>query len=208
MAQFIKTQHTFSHGEVAPEFYACDNIRGLSRLENMDVLSGGGLTRRMGLRTVAKLTGPARLITFSVTNDAEYILVMTNNHMHIYCNGTCVQDLITPWSFTDVSLLQYAQRFSTMIFAHPDYPPQTLYKQGNLFYLSPFSFARNDTDLTVSMPCVRFDDSTDIKITVTAHPSGNNYATLSASRDFWTPQNVGSRLYLLSRQWTVLEYIH
>ena len=207
MAQFIKTQNTFSHGEVAPEFYACDNIRGLSRLENMDVLSGGGLTRRMGLRKVAKLTGPARLITFSVTNDAEYILVMTDNHMHIYCNGTRVQDLITPWSFADVSLLQYAQRFSTMIFAHPDYPPQTLYKQGNLFYLSPFSFARNDTDLTVSMPFVRFDDSTDIKITVTAHSSGNNYATLSASRDFWTPQNVGSRLYLLSRQWTVLEYI-
>lgn len=207
MAEFIKTQNSFSHGEVAPEFYACDNIHGLSRLENMDVLSGGGLSRRSGLRSVALLSGAARLITFSVTDDSEYILVMTSGHMHIYRDGTRLQDLLTPWSYEDVSLLQYAQRFSTMIFVHPDYPPQTLYKQDGRFYLAEFAFARNDTDLTVNMPFVRFDDAADIKITVSAHTSGNNYATLTTSRDFWTPDNVASRLYLLSRQWTVLEYI-
>ena len=32
MAEFIKTQNTFAGGEVAPEFYALDNINGLSKL--------------------------------------------------------------------------------------------------------------------------------------------------------------------------------
>ena len=50
MTDFIKTQNSFANGEVAPEFYTSDNINGLSRLENMNVISGGGLSRRYGLR--------------------------------------------------------------------------------------------------------------------------------------------------------------
>ena len=57
MADFIKTQNSFENGEVAPEFYARDNINGLSKLENMDVLAGGGLSRRCGLRSIDKLVG-------------------------------------------------------------------------------------------------------------------------------------------------------
>ena len=66
MADFIKTQNSFANGAVAPEFYAHDNINGLSILENMDVLAGGGLSRRRGLRDVILLRGPARIIPFSV----------------------------------------------------------------------------------------------------------------------------------------------
>ena len=58
MANFIKTQNSFANGEVAPEFFARDNIDGLSRLENMDVLSGGGLSRRCGLTSVGTLSDP------------------------------------------------------------------------------------------------------------------------------------------------------
>ena len=52
MADFIKTQNSFANGEVSPEFYAHDNINGLSKLENMDVLAGGGLSRRCGLHCI------------------------------------------------------------------------------------------------------------------------------------------------------------
>ena len=68
MAEFIKTQNSFAHGAVDTEFYARDNINGLSCLESMDVLPGGGLSRRAGLRSVADLPGVARLVTFSVSN--------------------------------------------------------------------------------------------------------------------------------------------
>ncbi|MDE6478337.1 MAG: hypothetical protein K2L94_03765, partial [Alphaproteobacteria bacterium] len=69
MGNFIKTQNSFANGEVAPEFFARDDINGLSRLENMDVLAGGGLRRRRGLVHVGGLAAYARLIPFSVAED-------------------------------------------------------------------------------------------------------------------------------------------
>ena len=207
MTDFIKTQNSFANGEVAPEFYTSDNINGLSRLENMNVISGGGLSRRYGLRHIDNLVGQARLISFSVSDGAEYLLALTDFHMDIYLGGDLVQDLITPWSVADLSNLQYAQRFGTMIFVHPDHCPQTLVKHPDRFYISDFTFSRNDSDMTLNIPFVHFDDASDITITVTANSSGNNYATFTTNRDFWTPDNVNGRLYLLDRQWTVAEYI-
>lgn len=207
MADFIKTQNSFANGAVAPEFYARDNINGLSRLENMDVLAGGGLSRRCGLRDIISLRGPARLIPFSVSDDEEYILAITDFYIGIYQDGIRTQSLKTPWSYNDAMHLQYAQRFGTMIFVHPDYQPQTLYKSGDTFYFREFEFSRNDADMTVNMPFVKFDDASDIKITVSAHSSGNNYATFTTNADFWTPENVGGRLHLLTRQWQITEYI-
>lgn len=207
MADFIKTQNSFANGAVAPEFYAHDNIDGLSRLENMDVLAGGGLSRRSGLRSISALKGPARLIPFSVSDDEEYLLAITDFYIDIYLGDTLYQSLKTPWSYNDASHLQYAQRFGTMIFVHADYQPQTLYKSGNKFYLREFEFSRNDADMTVNMPFVKFDDASNIKITVSAHSSGNNYATFTTNADFWTPENVGGRLRLLNRQWQIIEYI-
>ncbi|MDW3024522.1 MAG: hypothetical protein R8N50_02425 [Alphaproteobacteria bacterium] len=207
MADFIKTQNSFANGAVAPEFYARDNINGLSRLENMDVLAGGGLSRRCGLRSVATLNGPARLISFSVSDTEEYLIVVTDFRIDIYHGDTHYQSLIVPWSYKDVSHLQYAQRFGTIIFVHPDYQPRTLYKSGNTFYFKEFDFSQNDSDMTVNMPFVKFDDASDIKITVSAHSSGNNYANFTASKDFWTSENVGGCLYLLDRQWLITQYI-
>ena len=207
MADFIKTQNSFANGAVASQFYACDNIHGLSRLENMDVLAGGGLSRRRGLRSVATLKGPARLIPFSFSDTEEYLIVVTDFCVDIYLGDTYCQSLIAPWSYKDVSHLQYAQRFGTMIFVHPDYQPQILYKSGNTFYFKEFDFLRNDSDMTANMPFVKFDDASDIKITVSTHSSGNNYAKFTTSKDFWTSENVGGRLYLLGRQWLITQYI-
>ena len=207
MADFIKTQNSFANGEVAPEFYAHDNINGLSRLENMDVLAGGGLSRRSGLRTADTLVGAARLVSFSVSDDEEYLIVISEYYIDIYHGNTHYQSLKTPWSYQDSALLQYAQRFDTMIFVHPDYQPQILYKSNDRFYFREFEFSRNDSDMTVNMPFVKFDDASDVKITVSAHSSGNNYATFTTNSNFWTAENVGGRLYLLGRQWLITEYI-
>ena len=55
MTEFIHTQNSFAAGEIAPEFYLTKNINGVAYLENMDVLSGGGLARRPGLTDIANL---------------------------------------------------------------------------------------------------------------------------------------------------------
>ena len=106
MADFIKTQNSFANGAVAPEFYARDNINGLSRLENMDVLAGGGISRRRGLRDVISLRGPARIIPFSVADDEEYIIAITDFYIGIYQDGTRIQSLKSPWSYDDALHLQ------------------------------------------------------------------------------------------------------
>lgn len=207
MANFIKTQNSFANGEVAPEFYARDNINGLARMENMDVIAGGGLRRRRGLVHVTAIDSIARLVPFSVSDTENYLLALTDGHIMAYRDGVRVGDMISPWQYDDLAKLQYAQRFGTMIFVHPDYQPQTLRKTGTGFEITPFGFARNDADMTVNMPFVKFDDAEDIKITVQTHSSGNNYARLITNKSFWTSENVNGRLELIGKQWLVTQYV-
>lgn len=206
MADFIKTQTSFANGEVAPEFYSRDDINGLSKLENMDVLSGGGLSRRAGLTHVSDLPSAARLIPFSVAESQDYILALMDGCIYIFHNDALYQMLQSPWDYDALSHLQYAQRFGTMIFVHPDFPPYTLRLGANGFDLLQFSFSRNDADMTLNIPFMKFDDASDIKITVTSNSAGNNFATFTTNQDFWTPDNVNGRLYLLDKQWVITEY--
>lgn len=207
MADFIKTQNSFAYGEIAPEFFARDDIAGLAHLENMDVTPGGGLTRRAGLTPIATPDGVGRLIAFSVSEEQNYLVVLGNKSLWMYDGATRIRSIQTPWNADDVSRVQYAQRFGTMIFVHPDFAPQVLRREGSLFTLTEFGFARNDADMTLNMPFMKFDDADGVKITLSAHSSGNNFATLTTNKDFWTADNVGGRLELLGKQWVVQSYV-
>ncbi|MGN0917282.1 MAG: hypothetical protein ACI4NZ_03690, partial [Candidatus Enterousia sp.] len=151
MGNFVKTINSFANGDIAPEFYTHDNLSGLSALINMDVIAGGGLRRRAGLGRVAELGASARLISFSVGQDDEYILAITAGHIYVYNGATRVCDIIAPWTASDIAQIQYAQRFGTMIFVHPEYQPRILRKTAIGFDLTTFEFARSDDDMTVHM---------------------------------------------------------
>ena len=207
MTDFIKTQNSFADGEVSPEFYARDNLNGLSYLENMDVIAGGGLRRRRGLATVDTLTSSARLIPFSVSETENYILALTDGHMLIYDGATVICDLLFEWDFDDYPKIQYAQRNGTMIFVHPKYQPCILQMGSVNFELVPFEFKRNDSDMTLNMPFMKFDDAAAINITVTANSAGNNMATFTTNKAFWTQNSVGGYLLLLNNQWRITEYV-
>ena len=207
MTDFIKTQNSFADGEVSPEFYARDNLNGLSYLENMDVIAGGGLRRRRGLATVDTLTSSARLIPFSVSETENYILALTDGHMLIYDGATVICDLLFEWDFDDYPKIQYAQRNGTMIFVHPKYQPCILQMGSVNFELVPFEFKRNDTDMTLNMPFMKFDDAATINITVTTNSAGNNTATFTTNKAFWTQNSVGGYLLLLNNQWRITEYV-
>ncbi len=203
MGNFVKTINSFANGDIAPEFYTHDNLSGLAALVNMDVIAGGGLRRRAGLGRVVELGASARLISFSVGQDDEYILAITAGHIYVYNGATRVCDIIAPWTASDIAQIQYAQRFGTMIFVHPEYQPRILRKTATGFDLTTFEFARSDDDMTVHMPFMRFDDTRDIKITVTANSAGNNFATFTTSAAFWNDDCVGGTFLLMAKQWTV-----
>lgn len=203
MGNFVKTTSSFANGDIAPEFYTHDNLSGLSALVNMDVIAGGGLRRRAGLCRIAELAASARLISFSVGQDDEYILAITAGHINVYSGAIRICDIIAPWTASDIAQIQYAQRFGTMIFVHPEYQPRTLRKTETGFELTTFEFARSDDDMTVHIPFMRFDDTRDIKITITANSAGNNFATFTTSAAFWNDDCVGGTFLLMDKQWTV-----
>ena len=203
MVDFIKTQNTFLNGEVSPEFFAHDNLSGLSKLENMDVLSGGGLARRCGLTKVTDLLKLAKILPFSVSDSEQYVVALAEERIWVIApDGTLAQSIISPWSYDDVACVQYAQRFGTIIFVHPDYQPRILKKTSNGFELSTFEFSVNN-NMTQNMPFMHFDDADGITITVTANGGGNNYATFTTSDDFWTNDCVGERILLMGLQWRI-----
>ena len=206
MTEFMKTQNSFADGEVSAEFFIRDNLNGLSRLENMDVIAGGGLRRRRGLQSFATLNSSGRLIPFSVSESENYLLALIDGHLKIYNNSELVRDLLVIWDFADIEKIQYAQRFGTMIFVHPDYRPYVLTKTDSGFQLSEFAFEVNDADMFENMPFMKFDDATGVKITVTKNSAGNNYATFTTNKDFWRADNVGTRIMLLDKQWQITEY--
>ena len=156
MGSFIYTQNSFAAGEVSPEFFAREGINGLSKLENMDVVSSGALSRRPGLIGLSETISGTKLVPFSVNEDENYLLAITDGHINIFYNGTKIQDILSPWDESDLIKLQYAQRFGTMIFVHPDYQPQVLKKGIVVFELSDFNFSSND-DMTVNIPFIKFD---------------------------------------------------
>lgn len=206
MTEFMKTQNSFADGEVSAEFFIRDNLNGLSCLENMDVIAGGGLRRRRGLQSFATLNSSGRLIPFSVSESENYLLALIDGHLKIYNNSELVRDLLVIWDFADIEKIQYAQRFGTMIFVHPDYRPYVLTKTDSGFQLSEFAFEVNDADMFENMPFMKFDDATGVKITVTKNSAGNNYATFTTNKDFWRADNVGTRIMLLDKQWQITEY--
>ena len=169
----------------------------------MDVLSGGGLSRRCGLSKKAEFTKAAKLVPFSVSDYEQYIIALANERLWILSpNGTLVQSIISPWSYDEVASVQYAQRFGTIIFVHQDHQPRVLKKTQNGFTLSSFAFSVNE-DMTQNIPFMKFDDAEGITITVTANNGGNNYATFTTSSDFWTDDSVGEQILLMGLQWNI-----
>ncbi len=205
MTNFIKTQNSFVYGEISPEFFAHDDMCGLSVLENMDVTPGGGITRRKGLTPIADIGENARLISFSVSENDDYLLVLCDEKLQIYKDGNLVQNIATPWSFEAIKILQYAQRFATMIFVHPNYPPQVLEKTSSGFALKQFSFDFNENGW-LSVPRMQFDDANGVTITITSSAMGNTFGTLTTNKNFWTPDSETSRIYIAGKEWIIRQY--
>ena len=202
MGNFLKTQNVFSSGEIAPEFYAISNIHGISVLENMDVLPSGGLKRRAGLKKVKNTVSGSILVPFVINESEKYLLVIYESSIDVYSNDTKITTIVAPWHTADLSKIQYAQRFNSLFFVHPNYKPQILTKTSSGFSLSQFYFYMN-TDVSINIPFFRFDDTKDISITIGTSTIDNNHAVFTASADLWDNTWINARLLVNNKQWIV-----
>lgn len=202
MGDFLKTQNSFSYGEVSPEFYAVDNIDGLSELENIDVLESGGLRRRAGLKKLGSVYAGSIIVPFPITETEKYLLVISNLTIDVYSNDAKIATLNAPWHTADLCKLQYAQRFNMLFFVHPDYQPRVLTKNDSGFNMDVFRFSEASA-AEVNMPFMQFEDAKGVSITITNSNIDNNYATFTTNVDFWTNDAVGERLFVNGKQWVV-----
>lgn len=202
MGSFLKTQNAFSNGEVAPDFYAMNNVSGVSKLENVDVLQSGGLKRRPGLKKIKNIANNSILVPFVISESEKYLLVIYEGSLDVFQNDTKITTLVAPWHSDDLSKLQYAQRFNEIFFVHPNYTPQILSKSSSGFSIGNFKFYMN-TDVSVNIPFMRFEDTENISITITNSNIDNNHAVFTASADLWDNTWVGSRLLVNNKQWIV-----
>ena len=202
MGNFLKTQNIFSNGEVAPEFYATNDIHGLSVLENMDVLQSGGLKRRAGLNQITEIPDNAVLVPFKISETEKYLLVMYGRRIDVYENDIKIDSVQASWVNIDLKRMQYAQRFNKIFFVHPDFKPQIFIKDANGFSIKNFSFYVNQ-DMSINIPFMRFDDMDGVSITITSSDIDNNHATFTADKDIWSNDWVDERILINNIQWTV-----
>ncbi|MDR0803714.1 MAG: hypothetical protein LBO08_01315 [Rickettsiales bacterium] len=212
MGKFIKTQNSFANGEISPEFLGRgDNgfaASGLARLCNMDIADSGAIRPRRGLRRLHGVAENSVLVPYCADDSSNFILALSDGHVDIFSpDGEFYQNLQTPWNDAETPSVQYTQRFGTMIFTHENHPPMVLKKlPDESFDIAQFYFSVND-DMSRNIPFMRFDDSLNIKLTFAQNGAGTNYATITASGNFWTAGNVNGNLTALGKQWIISSYI-
>ena len=201
MGNFLKTQYAFSSGEIAPEFYATNNMFGVSLLENVDVLQSGGLKRRPGLKKIKSVASNSILVPFVISESEKYLLAIYQNTIDVFQNDVKIKTLFAPWMASELKNLQYAQRFNKIYFVHPNHKPQIFSKTSSDFNITDFNFYMN-ADLSINIPFIRFEDTRNIAVTIT-NGDDNNHATFTASGDMWDNTWIGTRLYANNKQWLV-----
>jgi hypothetical protein len=156
MAASRQTKSSFAAGELAPELLGRADLRayanGARRLRNVFIQPTGGVTRRPGLRHIATLPGPARLLAFEFNTEQAYLLVFTDGLFSVYLEDALVAYGPAPWSTAQLAQLAFTQSADTLLICHPDVEPQRLTRSSHA------SWTMNAWPLG-QLPTYRFLDS-------------------------------------------------
>ena len=191
-AAMRRIKASFAAGELAPELYGRGDLRafenGARRLRNVVIQPTGGVTRRKGLRHVAGLAGPARLIAFEFNTEQTYLLVLTAGRMQVFMEDAEVASIAGPWTAPMLPQLAFTQNADTLLLFHPDMAPKRITRTGHASWtLADFVFTRP--------PFHAFVFGTTIT------PSGtSDTIQLTASQDVFTAQHVGAEIRLAGKR--------
>ena len=176
---------SFTAGELAPELLGRGDLRayanGARRLRNVFIQPTGGVTRRPGLRHLAILPGPARLLAFEFNTEQAYLLVFTAGAFSVHLGDAQVALGAGPWSAAHLPLLSFTQSADTLLICHPDIPPRRLTRTSHTnWVLTDWVWAQ--------LPTYRFAD-----IGVTMTPSGTSGSVaITASVAAFAPSLQGT----------------
>ncbi|WP_439579036.1 hypothetical protein [Elioraea sp.] len=196
MSAIRRIKTSFAAGELSAELLGRADLRayenGAARLANVFILPTGGLRRRPGLRHLATLPGPARLIAFEFSTEQTYLLVLTDRRLGVYREDAEVASIATPWTEVQLGQLSWTQSADTLLIAHPDVRPQRITRTSHTAWtITPWSF---DAE-----PFYRFAARG-----VTLAASGTSGAvTLTASAPVFQTGHAGTTVRIQGRRVTV-----
>jgi hypothetical protein len=130
MAELRQVKTNFTAGELSPEMLGRADLRayanGAKRLRNVFIQPTGGITRRPGLRHIATLPGPARLVAFEFNTEQAYLLALTHGAFQVYLGDDVVAQGAGSWTDAMLPQLSFTQSADTLLICHPDLPPQRI----------------------------------------------------------------------------------
>ncbi|MBX9697786.1 MAG: hypothetical protein K2X74_00060, partial [Acetobacteraceae bacterium] len=197
MAATRTLKTSFTAGEIARELLGRPDLRayanGAARLRNVFIQPTGGVQRRPGLRHIAVLPGPARLIPFEFNTEQTYLLVFQHGAMRVFVGDAEVAVVPGPWTGAMLDQLAWTQSADTLLLVHPEMVPQRITRTSHTAWtVQPWAFTFEAFHRYVH-PSVELE------------PSGtagdiNLYATAS----IFQPGHVGFRIRLRGRQLAIL----
>ena len=161
MAKYVDIQTNFTSGEIDPLLRARVDIKqyanGASKLTNVFVQPQGGVKRRPGLKHIYELDAAynpddgIRLVPFEFSTTDSYMLMFTNQKMHVIRNGAVVADIngsgndyltISALTSAMINDMCWTQSADTVIVTHEDLNPIKIVRGAdhNLWTVSTISF--------------------------------------------------------------------
>jgi len=206
MAHINVVKTNFTAGEISPRLLGRGDLRaydnGASKLRNVFIHPTGGLTRRNGLRYVAKARGHGRLVAFEFNVQQVYLLVFTDKYIEVYRNGVRVAGIAAPWTLAQIASINWTQSADTLLVVHPDVPPKKITRTSETNWtIKNWSYLEKDD--RVYQPHHKFagDD-------VTLAASGTSGSvTLTASASVFVSGHVGTRFRIGDKELRITSFI-
>ncbi|KEJ93327.1 hypothetical protein [Synergistes jonesii] len=144
-------QTSFASGEISPALFGRPDLAkyaaGLRRCENFVIHPHGGITKRAGMRFVAKAKGKCRLVEFEYSIDQTYVLEFGDRYVRFYRDGRQIQsgsepyEVATPYSAADIDGLSFTQSADVLYIVHKNHRPRELYRVNDTnWVLADFAF--------------------------------------------------------------------
>jgi hypothetical protein len=197
MSVLRQVKTNFTAGELAPEMLGRADLRayanGAARLRNVFIQPTGGVIRRPGLRHLATIPAPARLLPFEFSTEQTYLLALTDGAFRVFLGDALVASGGGPWAAWMLPQLAFTQSADTLLVMHPDMAPVRITRTGHTSWsVTPWAW-------TV-MPTHRFAD---LAVTLTPNATGG-FITLTANAGVFLPAHTGAPLRFRGRYGTIL----
>ncbi|MFR1034027.1 MAG: hypothetical protein ACLSFR_07610 [Alphaproteobacteria bacterium] len=100
MNNIVSVKTNFTSGQVSPSLYARGDLgvyaNGARKLENVIIFPTGGVSRRAGLRFLAEISEPCRLVAFEFNTEQTYLLCFEPSLLKVFKEGQKIAELEAP----------------------------------------------------------------------------------------------------------------